>query len=259
MLVGAVLGLDLTGVIAAANRRLTSEEAARLEDFARRRLDGEPVARILGTREFWGLPLKLSAATLVPRPDTETVVELALEMLRAAPRPNHRCRIADIGTGSGAILLALLSEFPGARGIGTDISEQRCRRQEQRYRSEIGRSRRLRRLRLCGGAVRTVRPDRLQSALYPLGGNRRPARRGPRSRSACGAGRRRGRAEAYRALIPQAAGLLAPGGVLVVEAGQGQSGDIQGLMATAGLTLSVPARADLAGIRRAVAGRKLPP
>ena len=101
MLVGAMLGLDLTGVIAAANRRLTSDEATRLEDFARRRLDGEPVARILGTREFWGLPLKLSAATLVPRPDTETVVELALEMLRAAPRPDHPPRIADIGTGSG--------------------------------------------------------------------------------------------------------------------------------------------------------------
>jgi len=59
----------------------------------------------------------------VPRPDTETVVELALEMLRAAPAPDHPLRIADIGTGSGAILLALLSELPDAHGIGTDISE----------------------------------------------------------------------------------------------------------------------------------------
>ena len=57
----------------------------RLEDFARRRLNGEPVARILGHKEFWGLPLRLSAETLVPRPDTETVVELALEMLRTMP------------------------------------------------------------------------------------------------------------------------------------------------------------------------------
>ena len=73
-------------------------------------------------KEFWGLPLQLSAATLVPRPDTETVVELALEMLRAAPRPDRRLRIADIGTGSGAILLALLSELPDADGVGTDIS-----------------------------------------------------------------------------------------------------------------------------------------
>src|SRR5216684_5769050 len=85
ILVGAALGLDLTGVIAAATRSVTAAEAARLEDFAGRRLKGEPVARILGSREFWGLPLQLSAATLVPRPDTETVVELALEMLRTRP------------------------------------------------------------------------------------------------------------------------------------------------------------------------------
>ena len=76
MLVGAVLGLDLTGMIAAASRLLTVAEALRLADFARRRLEGEPVARILGHREFWGLALELSPATLVPRPDTETVVEL---------------------------------------------------------------------------------------------------------------------------------------------------------------------------------------
>src|SRR6267142_2554914 len=122
ILVGAALGLDLTGVIAAASRFVTSDESIRLEDFARRRLQREPVARILGAKEFWGLPLQLSAATLVPRPDTETVVELALEMLRAGPAPDRGLRIADIGTGSGAILLALLSELPDAYGIGTDIS-----------------------------------------------------------------------------------------------------------------------------------------
>src|SRR5258707_2777246 len=122
LLVGAVLGLDLTGMITAASRTLTRDQSIRLEDFARRRLRGEPVARILGTREFWGLPLQLSAATLVPRPDTETVVELALEMLQAARPPLRPLRIADIGTGSGAILLALLSELPEACGIGTDLS-----------------------------------------------------------------------------------------------------------------------------------------
>ena len=66
------MDLDLTGMIAQAARTLTSDESGRLESFARRRLAGEPVARILGTKEFWGLPLKLSPATLVPRPDTET-------------------------------------------------------------------------------------------------------------------------------------------------------------------------------------------
>src|SRR5947199_8265225 len=122
MYIGSAMDIDLTCVIAAASRPLTSEESICLEDFARRRLSGEPIARILGLKEFWGLPLKLSAATLVPRPDTETVVELALQMLRAAPDRGRRLRIADIGTGSGAILLALLSELPEACGFGTDIS-----------------------------------------------------------------------------------------------------------------------------------------
>ena len=92
MLIGAVLDLDLTGLIAAGGRLVTPDQSMRLEDFARRRLAGEPVARILRSREFWGLPLQLSAATLVPRPDTETVVELALEMLRAGPAPDRPLR-----------------------------------------------------------------------------------------------------------------------------------------------------------------------
>src|SRR5260370_13351046 len=116
-LVGAVLGLDLTGMIAAASRRLTSDESIRLEDFARRRLAGEPVARILGEKEFWGLPLQLSSATLVPRPDTETVVELALELVQAGGNLDRALRIAALGTGSGPILLPLLSQLPPPQGF----------------------------------------------------------------------------------------------------------------------------------------------
>src|SRR6478609_1023999 len=123
LLTGHALGLDLTGMITAAQRQLTPDESARLEDFARRRLAGEPVARIVGEKEFWGLPLQLAPATLVPRPDTETVVELALELLRADGDLDRPLRIADLGTGTGAILLALLSELPAATGFGTDISE----------------------------------------------------------------------------------------------------------------------------------------
>src|SRR3954451_13604842 len=122
ILVGSVLGLDLTGLIAAAGRILDADEAERLDGVARRRLAGEPIARIIGMKEFWGLPLRLSPATLVPRPDTETVVEAALEILRAETRHDAPLRIADLGTGSGAILLAILSELPDAFGIGTDIS-----------------------------------------------------------------------------------------------------------------------------------------
>jgi release factor glutamine methyltransferase len=122
LLISAVLHLDLTGLIAQGARQLTTDEADRLEAFAQRRIAGEPVARILGTREFWGLPLSLSADTLVPRPDTETIVEAALDTLRADGRTHDALRIADLGTGTGAILLALLSELPNATGIGTDLS-----------------------------------------------------------------------------------------------------------------------------------------
>ena len=109
-------------MVAATTRLVSQGEAGTLERHMQRRIAGEPVARILGVKEFWGLDLQLSGATLVPRPDTETVVELALEIWRGEARSNPRPRIADIGTGSGAILLALLSEWRGATGVGTDIS-----------------------------------------------------------------------------------------------------------------------------------------
>jgi release factor glutamine methyltransferase len=260
MLVGAVLGLDLTGVIAAANRALTSDESTRLEDFAHRRLQGEPVARILETREFWGLPLKLSAATLVPRPDTETVVELALETVRASPALDRGLRLADIGTGSGAILLALLSELPEAYGIGTDISEAALRTA----------SANAAHLELAHRAVFVAcdyaaalspsfdlivsNPPYIRSAdIMDLAAEVR----GYDPHAALDGGA--DGFDAYRALIPQAAKLLAPHGALVVESGHGQSGQIQGLMTAAGLTLQGVPRTDLAGVRRAVAGRKLPP
>ncbi|MBV9529760.1 MAG: peptide chain release factor N(5)-glutamine methyltransferase, partial [Bradyrhizobium sp.] len=123
LLLGAAVKLDLTGLIASGARRLTQQEAELLFALAQRRIAGEPVARILCEKEFWGLRLELSLETLVPRPDTETVVEMALNMVRAERAPGRFLRILDIGTGSGAIVLALLSEYREAFGIGTDISE----------------------------------------------------------------------------------------------------------------------------------------
>jgi release factor glutamine methyltransferase len=260
ILASHVLDLDLTGLIAAANRLVTANEADRLEGFARRRLAGEPVARLLGLKEFWGLPLKLSAATLVPRPDTETVVELALEMLRAGPDPDRRLRLADIGTGSGAILLALLSELPDAYGAGTDISALAL----QTARSNaacLGLGERAGFV-ACDYAAALSGPFDLIVSNPPYVRSADIAGLATEVRdhdplSALDGGS--DGLDAYRALIPQAARLLAPNGALVVEAGQGQSGDIEGLMINAGLIRERPARADLAGIRRAVAGRKSPP
>jgi len=260
MLMGAVLGLDLTGMITAAGRLLTSDESMRLEDFARRRCGGEPVARILGCKEFWGLPLQLSAATLVPRPDTETVVELALEMPRAVTRSDHRYHIADIGTGSGAILLALLSELPDHYGIGTDISEAALRIASANA-PNLGLADRA-------GFVACYYATALSDTFDLIVSNPPYIRSAEiatlatevRDYDPVGAldGGKDG-LDAYRAIIPQAAGLLAQGGVVVMEVGYGQSEQVENLMASAGLRLEKPPKSDMAGIRRAVAGRKLPP
>lgn len=91
---------------------------ARLTTFSKRRLRGESVARIIGMREFWGLPFQLSPDTLEPRPDTEFVVETALNCVKDRQAP---LRILDLGTGTGCILISLLHELPNATGIGVDI------------------------------------------------------------------------------------------------------------------------------------------
>lgn len=260
ILVGAALGLDLTGLVTQAARPLTAAEALRLAQHAQRRIAGEPVARILGAREFWGMPFRLSEATLVPRPDTETVVELALEIFRGLTISGRRPRIADIGVGSGAILLALLREIPDAFGVGTDVSLAALNTARDNA-AALG---------LAGRAgfvacsyVAALRgpfdlivsnPPYIPSAEIPKlsievrehdphlaldGGN--------------------DGYDAYRALIPQAAERLAAGGALIVEAGQGQARNIETLMTAGALTVDRPPKADLAGIPRAVSARKMPP
>jgi release factor glutamine methyltransferase len=258
ILTGHALGLDLTGLISAAQRQLTPDESACLEDFARRRLAGEPVARILGQKEFWGLPLQLSPATLVPRPDTETVVELALQLLRAGGELDRSLRIADLGTGSGAILLALLSELPAAKGFGTDISEEALQTAAANA-ARAGLSDRATFI-ACDYAsglaglfdLIVSNPPYIRSSDI-AGLAAEVAHHDPLAALDGGADG----LDAYRTLIPQAARLLAPGALLVVEAGQGQSGLIEALMTAAGLTPATAPKADLAGIPRAVAGHKM--
>ena len=88
-----------------------------------RRSRGEPIARIVGQKEFWGLPFRLSRGTLVPRPDTETLVSVAIDAIATAGRRSESLRLLDLGTGSGCILLAMLSELPQAKGLGVDCDE----------------------------------------------------------------------------------------------------------------------------------------
>ena len=119
ILASAALDLDAVALLAWPDRAIGVGGAARLGAYASRRLSREPVPRILGAQEFWGLPFRLSRATLVPRPDTETVVRAALDLV---PDRSALLRVLDLGTGSGCILTALLSELPAACGLGLDRS-----------------------------------------------------------------------------------------------------------------------------------------
>jgi len=257
LLLGEVLRLDLTGLATAAARPLTANEAAALETLIRRRIGGEPVARLLGRKEFWGLSLALSPGTLVPRPDTETIVEAALARLQRDGHADDRLRIADLGTGSGAILLALLSELPNAQGIGTDINPDALRTAAHNA-AALGMSGRTGFV-ACDYAAALRGPFDLIVSNPPYIPSRdiddlaiEVRAHDPRLALDGGAD---GLA-AYRAIIPAAFERLAPGGVVVVEVGQGQDIDVARLMAEAGFDTSVPAKADLNGVPRASMGRK---
>lgn len=121
-LIGEVIGFSLTDFVTKPDRDLTPEEAARIAAMLERRAAGEPVHRILGHREFYGMDFLLSKETLEPRPDTEILVDTLLPHLQQMVRSNGSARVLDLGIGTGAICLALLKESAGTTGIGSDIS-----------------------------------------------------------------------------------------------------------------------------------------
>lgn len=256
LLVGHALGLDHAGLAAQADRALTAVEAEVIAALAARRLAHEPVARILGRKEFWSLPLALNADTLVPRPQTETVIEAALAAIGG--RRDQPLRLADLGTGSGALLLALLSELPAARGVGTDVSlgALACARTNA---AALGLAARVAFVACDQGtalkppfdlmvanppyvaraAIATLAPEvRLFDPLRALDG-------GPDG------------LDAYRAIAQDARRLLTPGGVLVLEIGIGQHLAVGTLFAAAGLAVAAP-RMDLSGVPRALLVKPLP-
>ncbi|TAK47443.1 MAG: peptide chain release factor N(5)-glutamine methyltransferase [Xanthobacteraceae bacterium] len=257
ILIGTALGLDLTGLAVHAARILTPSQAQAIAHLARRRLAGEPVARIAGVREFWSLALELSPATLVPRPETETVVEAALDAVRGSARAAPR--IADIGTGSGAIALALLSELPRAGAVATDLSPAALVTARANARA-LGLEARCHFV-ACDYAAALAGPFDLIVSNPPyirsadLAALPREVRdHDPRLALDGGADG----LTAYRHLARDAIRLLAPGGALVVEVGYDQAADVGALMRVAGLSTPHPPRADIAGIPRAVTGYRSP-
>lgn len=256
ILVEETTGLDRAALLLEGDRPLGVGAAVRLAAMVRRRLGGEPVWRILGRREFWGLSFAVTPAVLDPRPDTETIVAAALAAVAA--RRTEPLRIADLGTGSGAILGALLSELPRSLGWGVDRSEDACRVARGNL-DALGLGERA--LVLTGDWARALRSNGLDLVVsnppYIATGDlpaldREVRDHDPRAALDGGAD---GLA-AYRAIAADLPRLLAPDGVAVLEVGAGQAPEVGRLLATSGLTIG-PVRRDLGGHERAVSARPL--
>jgi len=257
LLVGHALGLSHAALAREAARMLTAPETDAIAALAARRLAREPVARIIGAKEFWKLSLKLNTQTLVPRPETETVVEAALDALggqhRACP-----LRVADLGTGSGALLLALLSECPAAVGVGTDLDPRAlaCARDNARALGLLDRAWFI----VCDYGSALAGPFDLVVSNPPYVRRSEIAALQPEVRAFDPEPALDGGVDGldgYRAIAADARRLLAPDGVLVVELGAGQRDGVASIFAAAALAVG-PARPDLSGAARALPARPLP-
>ncbi len=236
---------DRAWLIAHGDEVLAPPVATAFDALCRRRLDGEPVAYLTGRKEFHGLELAVDARVLDPRPDTETLVDWALELLQDCPAP----RIADLGTGSGAIALALARARPDAGVLAIDASEDAL---------AVARANGAR----LGLAVQWQRADWLAGVAgtfdaivsnppYVRADDPHLAalRHEPLAALASGADG----LDDIRAIAAQAPAHLAPGGWLLLEHGWDQAPAVRDLLHAAGLD-SVQSRRDLAGIARCTGG-----
>jgi release factor glutamine methyltransferase len=249
-LVGHALGIDRMEMFAQGERALSNDEIRLIEALVARRARHEPVARILGEREFWGLPFGLNEATLEPRPDSEALIEVTLKHLGKDGRKN--VRILDLGTGTACLLLALLHEAPDAMGLGIDVAP-RAVQQAQSNAEQLGLSER---------AVFKVNnwfdnigekfdviicnPPYISSADMPT---LMPEVRDFDPHAALDGGK--DGLDVYRLLIPQLPGHLKPNGFGVFEIGQGQAAKVKKLFENADFT-DIKTHKDLGGIERCV-------
>ncbi len=254
-LLGHALQLERAQLISHSERTLDAQEAAAISAFAARRLKHEPVSRIVGRREFWDVMLQVSPAVLDPRPETETVVEAALDHVTRHGLRMERLRILDIGVGSGALLLALLSELPNASGTGTDISEAAL--EVARANAENNGLARCCTFVACDIAAALPGPFDLIVSNPPYIPHGEIATLPPEVRDYDPALALDGGDDGldfYRAIAGEARRLLAADGRLIVELGAGQEPAVRALFTKAELSVSA-ARNDLFGVARALAAR----
>lgn len=253
LLLGAVLKIDANVLALDGGRGVDDEAAAQFAGYVQRRAAQEPFAYITGRRDFWSLSLEVTPATLIPRPDTEILVETALD--RVGQR-GAALEVLDLGTGTGAILIALLSEMPVASGLGVDVSTaalEVARRNAVRNgvgaRARFGRSSWWSHVRgqfdlvvsnppyIPTGDIPGLAADvRDHEPILALDGGYDGL-------------------QPYRAIAAGIGKSLSDGGVLAVEVGQGQADDVAALWHHCGLR-DIVISPDLAGIPRVVSATK---
>jgi release factor glutamine methyltransferase len=258
LLVGHALHLDRARLIAQSDRILEAREINVINALAARRLKREPVSRIIGLKEFWSIALAITPDVLVPRPETETVVEGALDFVVRGGLRMEKLRILDIGTGSGALLLALLRELPNATGTGTDISTGALKvARENAARCGVeGRCTFV----VCDIASVVEGPFDLLVSNPPYIAHNEITSLAPEVKNydptVALDGGDDGLA-AYRAIAADAKRLLAPGARMFVELGAGQEAAVRDLFTNVGLIAGI-ARTDLAGIPRVLGAGFVP-
>lgn len=251
LLVEAAADATRADIIADPHRRLSEAQAATLEDYIGRRERREPVSHILGRRGFWKIMLGVTADVLTPRPDTETLVELALRHF-----PEERAfSVLDLGVGSGAILLAILAERPAAKGLGIDVSEAALAVARDNAAS-LGLERRVALLRgdWTAGLDEKGFDLVVSNPPYIRSGDiegLQPEVRDHEPRLALDGGP--DGLDAYRNLAPEILRVLKPGGRFLVEIGFDQSAEVEALFKAAGATEVFTAK-DLADRDRVVGG-----
>lgn len=251
VLAAHVLGKNRSWLYAHSEERVDAERAGAFRRLVERRAAGEPIAHITGTREFWSLPIEVTGDVLIPRPETELLVELALRHL---PR-DRPCRIADLGTGSGAIALALATELPRAFVVGVEASASALEVARRNARSlGLGPDRVSFRAGDWFGPLEGGCFDCLVSNPPYVRENDPHLQQGDvrfEPRDALAAGPEG--LDAIRRIVADVPGYLSPGGVLILEHGHDQQAAVVDLLHDAGA--AVEPHADLGGVPRAVVAR----
>ncbi len=258
VLLGHVLRMDWSEIVMNADSPVDRACRAQLDTLIERRIRGEPIAYLIGKREFWGLEFDVDDSTLIPRPDSETIVEAVLrELHHLAGDSKRQLRMLDLGTGSGCLLLALLSELPSALGVGVDcssdaldIARKNAAKHGLHNRTSFYESDWARNVDGFFNVIVANPPYIAECALESL--PRDVYQFEPRS-ALCGGS---DGLEAYRRLAEDVLKLLEPEGLIFVEVGAGQAESARRILFDQSELIFIKSYPDLTGTIRVLAGQK---